>query len=123
MKTSMIIFFVTFIAVLFVASVAGKISHEEACIRRNIARSQPQPPRSSSAKPKRSKFDYLADQFCNDTSRAIMFYVRMNRKFPSHYIKTLCKVFLNDQKKVKEYIVTRWIGSSKLASGLTCVSH
>lgn len=123
MKTSMITILVTFFAVLFVASMAGKISPEEACIRRTLALSQPQPPSSSGAEPKRTKFDYLADQFCRDTSRAVMFYVRLNRKFPSHYVKTLCKVFLNDQKKVMEYIVTRWIGSSKLASSLTCVSH
>ncbi|XP_010495499.1 PREDICTED: uncharacterized protein LOC104772600 [Camelina sativa] len=122
MKTSMsiIVFFVTFIAV-FVASMAETINREEDCIRRNIARSQ-QP--SLSAEPtKRSTFYFLADQFCRKASRVIMFYVRLNGKFPSYYVKTLCNVFGNDDKKVKEYVVERWVEYSKLASALTCVSH
>ncbi|EOA19301.1 hypothetical protein CARUB_v10002271mg [Capsella rubella] len=122
MKTSMsiIVFFVTFIAVS-VASMAETINPEEACIRQNIARSQP--PSLSAESTERPKFYFLADQFCREASRVVMFYVRLNGKFPSYYVKTLCDVFGNDEKKVKEYVVTRWVGFSKLASALTCVSH
>ncbi|ESQ32081.1 hypothetical protein EUTSA_v10005430mg [Eutrema salsugineum] len=122
MNTSMstiIIFFMTF-SVVFVAVMAEKINPEEICIRRNIARSQPP---SSSAEPKISKFDIFVDQYCRDTGRAIMFYVRVNRKFPSHYVKMLCNIYENDEKRVMDYILKRWLGFSKLAYGLTCVSH
>ncbi|KAL1212644.1 hypothetical protein V5N11_021204 [Cardamine amara subsp. amara] len=124
MKTStsiIILFFVTFFAIS-VASMAGTINPEEACIRRNIARSQPPTP-SSSAEPMRSKLDILVDQFCRDGSRAVMFFVRLKGKFPSHYVKALCNVFENDEKKVKNYVVERWMGCSKLATALTCVSR
>lgn len=113
------IFFVTFFAV-FVASMAGQMNPEETCVRRNIARSQPP---SSPAEPKITNYEILANQICRDVGRAIMFYVRLNRKFPSHYVKTLCNVFENDEKKVNEYILQSWLGFSKLVPGLTCVSH
>ncbi|EOA36396.1 hypothetical protein CARUB_v10010836mg [Capsella rubella] len=116
MKTSMsmiIIFFVTFFAIS-----ASSLNPEEDCIQRNIDRSQP--PSLSLEPPKTSKVEAVVDKLCGDMARAVMFSVRITGKFPSHYVKSMCNVFGNDDKKVKEYVVKKWLGGSKLASSLSC---
>lgn len=119
MKTSMSIIVVFFI-VTFLAISAASLSPEETCIRRNINRSQAP---SSSLEPKTSVFDSLVDKLCRDTGRAVMFYVRINGNFPSHYVKAMCNVFGDDEKKVKEYVLKKWLGGSKLVSNLSCDFH
>ncbi|EOA22756.1 hypothetical protein CARUB_v10003468mg [Capsella rubella] len=114
MKPSMsivvVVFFVTFQAI-------SAFNPEETCIRRNIDRSQAP---KSSLEPKTPMFDSLRDTFCRDMARAVMFYVRITGKLPSHYVKAMCNVFGNDEKKVKEYVMDKWLGGSKLVSNLSC---
>ncbi|XP_010422559.1 PREDICTED: uncharacterized protein LOC104707825 [Camelina sativa] len=119
MKTSMSIV-VVFFFVAFYAISAASLNPEETCIRRNMDRSRPP---SSSLEPNKSMFDSLRDTLCRDMGRAVMFYVRINGKFPSHYVKAMCNVFGNDEKKVKEYVMEKWLGGSKLVSNISCAIH
>ncbi|XP_010477030.1 PREDICTED: uncharacterized protein LOC104756187 [Camelina sativa] len=114
MKTSMsiiIVFFVTFLVIS-----ASSLNPEETCIQRDIDRSQPP---SFSLEPKKSMMDTL----CRDMARFVMFSVRITGKFPSRYVKAMCNVFGNDEKKVKEYVLKRWLGGSKFVSSLSCSFH
>ncbi|KAG7654742.1 hypothetical protein ISN44_As01g018890 [Arabidopsis suecica] len=115
MKSSMSIIVFLFVTIFTIS--ASSLNPEETCIQRNINRSQPP---SSSLEPKTSKFDFLVDKLCRDMARAVMFSVRITGKFPSHYVKAMCNVFGNDEKKVKEYVVKKWLGGSKLVSSLSC---
>ncbi|CAL9233243.1 unnamed protein product [Arabidopsis halleri] len=120
MKTSMGILVVVFFATFLAISAAPPLNPQEACIRRNINRSQPP---SSSLEHKTSIFDSLRDNLCRDMARAVMFYVRITGKFPAHYVKAMCNVFGNDEKKVKEYVMEKWLGGSKLLSNVSCAFH
>lgn len=101
MKTCMsiiILFFAMFFAIS-AASMPGTINPEEACIRRNIVRSQAP---SSSAEPKRSKLDILVDKLCRDESRVVMFYLRLKGKFPSHYVKAIVQCIRKRREQGEE---------------------
>ncbi|KAG7557848.1 hypothetical protein ISN44_As11g037910 [Arabidopsis suecica] len=121
MKTSMSILVVVFFATFLAISAAPPLNPQEACIRRNINRSQP--PSSSLEHKTSSIFDSLRDNLCRDMARAVMFYVRITGKFPAHYVKAMCNVFGNDEKKVKEYVMEKWLGGSKLLSNVSCAFH
>lgn len=120
MKTSMSIIVVFFFLTLAIS--AASLSPEETCIRRNINRSQSQAPRSS-LELKTSTMDSLVEKLCRDTARVVMFSVRITGKLPSYYVKAMCNVFGNDEKKVKEYVLKNWLGGSKLVSSLSCAFH
>ncbi|CAN8304833.1 unnamed protein product [Cochlearia groenlandica] len=127
MKISMNIIIVFFFFVTCLAITASSSSNEETCIRRNINRFRSQAPKSSLETTKKPSpmYDSLVNSLCRDTSRAVMFYVRIHGKFPSNYVKAMCNVFGDDVKKVKEYVVTNWLllGGSKLVSSLSCDFH
>ncbi|ESQ27767.1 hypothetical protein EUTSA_v10019436mg, partial [Eutrema salsugineum] len=92
----------------------------EACIRRNIAQSLSPSP---SNKPKTSPFD-MEDELCRDETRIIMYFLKLNGKFPPYYVKALCNIFGDDEMKVKEYVTTKWLNHSKnLINSLTCASR
>ncbi|CAN8276090.1 unnamed protein product [Cochlearia groenlandica] len=95
-----------------------KKSHIEACIARNIAKSiSPSPPN----KLERSYSDVVEDEICRDEARIIMYFLRLNGKFPSYYVEALCNVFGDDEKKVKEYVMKQWLNhSKKLINSLSC---
>ncbi|KAJ0257306.1 Transmembrane protein [Hirschfeldia incana] len=120
MKVSMsivvILFFATFLTI-------SAISSHETCIRRNIDTSQPpSPPQETKTA---SIFISLAEKICRDMARAVMFRVRITGKFPSQYVKAMCNVFGNDEKKAKEYVEKIWLGGPMqlLVSSVSCVFH
>ncbi|KAL1216812.1 hypothetical protein V5N11_025303 [Cardamine amara subsp. amara] len=120
MKTSMsiIIFFVTFLSTSAIS--LAKKSPVEACIRRNIAQSLSPSP---SNKSKFDRFEVIEDDVCRDEGRIIMYFLKMNGKFPHYYVKALCNVFGNDETKMKLYVITRWLNhSKKLIHSLSCPS-
>ncbi|WZZ00307.1 hypothetical protein YC2023_072635 [Brassica napus] len=60
---------------------------------------------------------------CRDETRIIMFFLKMNGKFPTYYVEALCNIFGGDDKKVKNYVMMKWLDhSEKLINSLTCVS-
>ncbi|XP_056865010.1 uncharacterized protein LOC108812054 [Raphanus sativus] len=118
MKVSMSIIVVLFFATFVAISTA---SSHETCIRRNIDRSQP--PSSSVETKMLPIFVSLAEKICRDIARAVMFHVKITGKFPSHYVKAMCNVFGDDEKKVKEYVEKIWLAAPKLVSSLSCVFH
>ncbi|WZZ00308.1 hypothetical protein YC2023_072636 [Brassica napus] len=89
----------------------------EDCIRRKIALSlSPSPSHTF-------QFDVMKDQLCRDETRIIMFFLKMNGKFPTYYVEALCNIFGGDEKKVKNYIMKKWLDhSEKLINSLTCLS-
>ena len=88
----------------------------EDCIRRKIA------PSLSPSPSHTSHFDVMKDQLCRDQTRIIMF-LKMNGKFPTYYVEALCNIFGGDDKKVKNYVMKKWLDhSEKLINSLTCVS-
>ncbi|XP_010434315.1 PREDICTED: uncharacterized protein LOC104718292 [Camelina sativa] len=121
MKTSMsivIIFFVTFLSIITIS--LAKQSPLEDCIRRNIARSLPPSPMN---KPKTPPSDAMEDNICRDEGRIIVYYVKVNGKFPQYYVKALCNVFGDDDGKVKQYVLEKWLNhSKKLIDSLSCAS-
>ncbi|KAF8081335.1 hypothetical protein N665_0891s0011 [Sinapis alba] len=114
MSIVVVLFFATFFAI-------STASSHETCIRRNIDRSQP--PSSSLETKTSSIFISLAEKICRDMARAVMFHVKITGKFPSHYVKAMCNVFGDDEKKVKEYVKKIWLAGPKLVSSLSCVFH
>ncbi|CAH2067174.1 unnamed protein product [Thlaspi arvense] len=93
----------------------------EACIRRNIAQSLSPSP---SNKPETSRFKVMEDQFCSEETRVIMYFLKLNGKFPAYYVRALCNVFGNDEKKLKEYVTKKWLNHSEnLINSLTCASR
>lgn len=118
MKTSMSII-IFFVAVLSISTLSfAKKSPVEACIRRNIAQSLSLPP---SSKPTTSDSE-VSDDVCRDEGRIIMYFLKLNGKFPPYYVKALCKVFGDDEENVKEYVTDKWLNhSEKLLDSLTCI--
>lgn len=120
MKTSMniIIFFVAFLSISAIS--LAKKSPVEACIRRNIAQSLSPSPSNN---PKSSPFEAIEDNFCRDEGRIVMYFLKVNGKFPHYYVKALCNVFEDDDTKVKQYVLTKWLRHSKeLIDSLSCTS-
>lgn len=120
MKTSMSIIFFFFVLVLPISAISLAFkSPVEACIRRNVAQSLS--PSSNKSKP--SPSDIIVDQFCREESRIVMYFLKLNGKFPPYYVNALCKIFVGDDKKVKEYVMQKWLKSSKkLINSLSCTS-
>ncbi|KAG2322146.1 hypothetical protein Bca52824_015359 [Brassica carinata] len=95
-------------------------SHVETCIRRNIAQSLSPSPSND---PNTSRFDIMRDQLCRDETRIIMHFLLVNGEFPPYYVEALCNVFGDDEKKVKEYVIRKWLDQSKkLIDSLACAS-
>ncbi|KAJ4873364.1 hypothetical protein Rs2_44969 [Raphanus sativus] len=92
----------------------------ETCIRRNIAQSLSPSPSNSLIT---SHNDVMEDQLCRDETRVIMYFLKKNRKFPTYYVEALCNVFGDDEKEVKEYIITKLLNHlKKLIDSLACAS-
>ncbi|CAA7043198.1 unnamed protein product [Microthlaspi erraticum] len=97
-----------------------KRSPVEACIRSNVARALSPSP---SSKPITSVFFDVADEVCRDETRIVMYFLKLNGKFPTYYVRALCHVFGKDEKKVKEYVTNKWLNhSKKVLDSLTCAS-
>ncbi|KAJ0248892.1 hypothetical protein HA466_0144710 [Hirschfeldia incana] len=89
----------------------------EDCIRRKMVRSLSPSPSNT------SHFDVMKDRLCKDETRIIMIFLKMNGKFPDYYVEALCNIFGDDDKKVKDYVMKKWLDhSEKLINSLTCVS-
>ncbi|CAH2037792.1 unnamed protein product [Thlaspi arvense] len=120
MKTSMniIIFFAVVLSISAFSS--AKTSHVEACIRRNLAQSLSPSP---SNEPETTHFE-VAEEICGDETRIVMYFLKLNGKFPHYYVRALCNIFGDDEKDVKEYVIKKWlIHSENLINSLTCASH
>ncbi|KAJ4897527.1 hypothetical protein Rs2_24321 [Raphanus sativus] len=115
MKTSMstIVFYLVILSISAIS--LAKQSPLEACIRKSIARSLSPPSKTSSFE--------VSDELCRDETRAIMFFLKLNKgEFPTYYVQTLCKIFGHDEKKVKAYVTKTWLNhSKKLLDSLTCM--
>ncbi|RID55008.1 hypothetical protein BRARA_G02292 [Brassica rapa] len=128
MKTSMrtIVFFVVIVSVSAIS--LAKQSPLEDCIRRNIVRSLSPPSKKNESSnfennPDTSHFDVMRDQLCRHETRVIMHFLEMNGKFPTYYVEALYNVFGGDEKKVKVYVIRKWLDhSKKLVDSLTCAS-
>ncbi|EOA15422.1 hypothetical protein CARUB_v10007751mg [Capsella rubella] len=107
MKTSMSIIIIFFVAFLSITTISlAKMSNVEDCIRRNIAH-----------------VETPEDMFCRDEGRIVMYFLKLNGTFPHYYVKALCNVFGNDDMKVKQYVLEKWLNlSKKLIDSLSCAS-
>ncbi|KAF3518567.1 hypothetical protein DY000_02062221, partial [Brassica cretica] len=86
---------------------------------KNIARSLSPP----SNKPETTNFE-VSDELCNKETRNILYFLKLNGKFPPYYVKALCNVFGSDGKKMKAYITLKWLNRlKKLLNSLTCVKR
>ncbi|KAH0919316.1 hypothetical protein HID58_026976 [Brassica napus] len=80
-------------------------------------------PSPSKNNPDTSHFDVMRDQLCRHETRVIMHFLEMNGKFPTYYVEALYNVFGGDEKKVKVYVIRKWLDhSKKLVDSLTCAS-
>ncbi|ESQ27768.1 hypothetical protein EUTSA_v10019576mg, partial [Eutrema salsugineum] len=122
MKTSMkTISFLVVVLSISAISLAEK-SPVEICIRRNIAQSLSPSP-SNKPTITYSQFD-LVDELCRDETRIIMYFLKLNGKFPTYYVKALCNVFGHDENLVREYVTEKWLNhSKKLMDSLTCITR
>ncbi|KAJ4894147.1 hypothetical protein Rs2_20941 [Raphanus sativus] len=82
----------------------------ETCIRRNIPQSVSPSPSNN---PITSHSNVTGAQLCRDETRFIIYFLKMNRKFPTYYVEALCNVLGDDEKEVKEYVIKRWLDHSK----------
>lgn len=101
-----------------------KKSPLETCIRRTIDEYLS---RSLSRKTKvyhLDVVDIIGDDYCRDAARDVMYFLKLNGKFPPYYVQALCNVFEDEEKKVKEYVMKKlWLDhSDKLIDSLYCSS-
>lgn len=120
MKTSMsTVFFLAVVLSISAISLANE-SPVEGCLRRIIA---PALTPSPSDKPTTSNLK-LEDELCKDETRIVMFFLKLHGMFPRYYLKAMCNVFENDEKKVKDYVTTKWLDhSEKLLNSLSCITR
>ncbi|CAN8234923.1 unnamed protein product [Cochlearia groenlandica] len=96
-----------------------KESPLEACIRRNIAQSL-----SPSSPLNKAETSYLEEEYCKEEAKIVMYFLKVNGKFPSYYVEALCNVFVQEEEKVKEYVMKNWLDlSTELINTLSCASQ
>ncbi|XP_010537419.1 PREDICTED: uncharacterized protein LOC104812121 [Tarenaya hassleriana] len=119
MKASTIAIIFFFFSAFLAVSMAQPSSPEETCIRRNLGRGLAPGPAGDF---RRFKNGFPVDALCGDVARALWYFVRLNGKFPPHYVKAMCNVFGGDDGKVKAYVEKRWLGHVELLHGFSCAS-